>query len=56
MYVRVCVCVCLYSGQPVSTTGLCAEREREGETARERERDLGGWGGTREGRMDVFDG
>lgn len=52
-----CVSVCLYSGQPVSTTELHAdtEREREGEK-KKRETELSGWGGVREGRMDVFDG
>lgn len=52
VYVCVYVCVCLYSGQPVSTLGLCAEREERG---RERERGSGERG-RRKGRMDVFDG
>ena len=47
--VSLCVCLRLYSGQPVSTAGLCAEieeREREGETGKEG----GGSGGGEEVR------
>lgn len=32
------------------------ERQREKKGKEKRERELSGWGGVREGRMDVFDG
>lgn len=38
------VCVCFFSGQLVSTTGLCAERDREEEGAQ--------WVGRCEGGQD----
>ena len=54
MRVRVCVSVYVFIRVSLYPQQGCVQREKE--QGRERESDLGGWGGARQGRMDVFDG
>ena len=49
--VCVCLCMSLFGSVCIHNRVVCTERR-----GRERERELCGWGGAREGRMDVFDG
>lgn len=53
--VRVCLCMSLFGSACINNGVVCRER-RGREKERERVSELSGWGGVREGRMDVFDG
>lgn len=50
----VCVSVYVFIRVSLYPQQGCVVREKE--KKRKRERDLSGWEGAREGRMDVFDG